>query len=172
MDTDEIKEAAERAQESGQRLVGITMAIVAVLLAITTMLGHRSHTEEVVLQTRAADQWAYYQAKNNRSQMYAADAQLAALLSDKGAEKATAFNKVAEEQKKGADDVRQEAEKIERETESAARKATYFDISEVLLEVSIVLASITLLTRSLLFWKISFISTVLGVGMTVVAFFR
>ena len=42
------------------------MAIVAVLVATTTLLGHRAHTEELLLQTRATDQWSYYQAKNMR----------------------------------------------------------------------------------------------------------
>ena len=52
------------------------MAIVAVLLALATMLGHRAHTEEGVIQTRAADQWAYYQAKNTRASMHAHFAEL------------------------------------------------------------------------------------------------
>ena len=172
MEADEIREALERAVETGDRGVGLTMAIVAVLLALSTMLGHRTHTEEVVLQTRATDQWTYYQAKNIRSHMYAADAHLAALFGEKGAEQATEFSKLGEEQKKGAEGVRREAEKLELETEGAAHKAKYFDISEVLLEISIVLCSITLLTRSKAFWKMSFISTSLGVILGLVALLR
>jgi hypothetical protein len=172
MDADEIKEAAERAREIGERGVGITMALVAVLVAITTMLGHRTHTDELVLQTRATDEWAYYQAKNNRSQMYAADAQLAALLSGKGPDRAAEFSKMAEDQKKGAEGVRREAERLEGETERAAHKATYFDLSEVLLEVSIVLCSITLLTFSSAFWKLSFVSTAIGIVLAGIAIFR
>ena len=172
MDADEIKEAAERASEAGERGVGITMALVAVLIAIITMLGHRTHTDELVLQTRATDQWAYYQAKNNRSQMYAADAQLASLLGEKAASKAAEFNKMAEDQKKGADGVRHEAERLESETERAAHKATYFDLSEVLLEVSIVLCSITLLTLTTAFWKASFLSTAIGIVLAGIAIFH
>lgn len=73
MADEEITEVSEKARESGNKSVGITTAIVAVLLAVTTMLGHRSHTESVFLQTEANDQWAYYQAKNVRSHMYAAE---------------------------------------------------------------------------------------------------
>ena len=62
-----------------QRNIGLTMAIFAACLAVVTLMGHRLHTEEVVLQTQTADGWAYYQAKNTRSQMYAADAKLAGL---------------------------------------------------------------------------------------------
>ena len=172
MDADEIKEAAEHARETGERGVGITMALVAVLIAIITMLGHRTHTEELVLQTRATDQWAYYQAKNNRSQMYAADAQLASLLGEKAASKAADFTKMAEDQKKGAEGVRHEAERLESETERTAHKATFFDLSEVLLEVSIVLCSITLLTFTSAFWKLSFLSTATGLVLAGIAIFR
>ena len=46
--------------------VSITMSILAVLIAGATLLSHRAHTEELLLQSQATDQWAYYQAKNSR----------------------------------------------------------------------------------------------------------
>src|SRR5260370_1414587 len=46
--------------------VSLTMSILAVLVAVATLLGHRAHTEELLVQSKAVDQWAYYQAKNNR----------------------------------------------------------------------------------------------------------
>jgi hypothetical protein len=55
--------------EHGGRLVipvSITISILAVLVAAVTLLGHRAHTEEVLLQGKAFNQWAYYQAKNIR----------------------------------------------------------------------------------------------------------
>jgi len=172
MESKELVEAAERAHEPHEKRIGLTMAVVAVLLACCTMLGHRTHTEEVVLQTRAADQWAYYQAKNNRSQMYGADAKLAALLGHNGLQQAAEFRRAAAEQKKGAGEVRKEAEGLEHDTVGTAHKAKYFDISEVLLEISIVLCSITLLTRSAIFWRLSFVSTAAGAVLGSVAALR
>src|SRR5271163_3264208 len=46
--------------------VTITLSILAVLVALVTLLGHRAHTEELLLQTQATDQWALYQARNIR----------------------------------------------------------------------------------------------------------
>src|ERR1700682_6806070 len=46
--------------------ISVTMAVLAVLVAVVSLLGHRAHTEEVVLQAKSSDQWAYYQAKNIR----------------------------------------------------------------------------------------------------------
>src|SRR5579859_5085986 len=66
-EAEELKEAAERAKERRELApVSLTMAILAVLVAVATLLGHRAHTEEILLQTRATDQWSYYQAKDTR----------------------------------------------------------------------------------------------------------
>src|SRR5579862_8665486 len=77
METQELEELGEKVHNTVERKIGLTMAVVAALLATVTLMGHRLHTEEVVAQTKAADQWAYYQAKNGRYHMYAADAKLA-----------------------------------------------------------------------------------------------
>ena len=63
METHELLEAAEKAHSRAERRIGVTMAITAALLAVVTLMGHRLHTEEVLLQTKATDGWAYYQAK-------------------------------------------------------------------------------------------------------------
>src|SRR6202162_2883459 len=44
------------------RTVGIMAAVLAVLLAIVTIMSHRAHTEGVLLKTDANDKWSYYQA--------------------------------------------------------------------------------------------------------------
>ena len=59
----ELQEHAEHgAHESAMRPVAFTMAVLAVLVAITTVLGHRTHTEAVLDQNKATDQWNEYQA--------------------------------------------------------------------------------------------------------------
>ncbi len=42
------------------------MAILAVLVAALSLLSHRAHTEQLLLQTQATNQWAYYLAKDIR----------------------------------------------------------------------------------------------------------
>ena len=162
MESQELSESIDKAREANESRIGLTMAVVAVLLAIATMLGHRAHTEEVLIQTKANDQWAYYQAKTVRAHMYEADAEMAALF-PKGEEKSADFKKRAEEQRKGAEEVRKEAEAKERETDMASRKGNNFDTAEIFLEISIVLCSITLLTKRKVFFFVSFVSTVVGV---------
>jgi hypothetical protein len=88
MEAEELEKMAEEAREGKldpfDRHIAMTMAIIAAILAVTTMLGHRAQTETLSLQeeanslrteaniyhTRASDQWAFYQAKNIRSVEY------------------------------------------------------------------------------------------------------
>ena len=78
---EKAKEAAAEAKERKHLApVSLTMAILAVLVATVSLMGHRAHTEEILMQTRATDQWAYYQAKNmRRNNLEALDDVLTAL---------------------------------------------------------------------------------------------
>ena len=71
---DELSELQEHAEEGREHPslapITVTMAILAVCVAVVSLLGHRAHTEELLLQNRATDQWAYYQAKNIRRHNY------------------------------------------------------------------------------------------------------
>src|SRR5215471_13297730 len=82
MEPHELQEQTEHAHHSGQKAVGLTMAIVAVLLAIATLLGHRAHTEEILTLTQNVDDWDFYQAKHNRAYMFGLTAEIQALLAN------------------------------------------------------------------------------------------
>jgi hypothetical protein len=45
------------------------------------------------------------------------------------------------------------------------RRADFYDAAELFLEISIVLCSIALLAEMKLFWKLSFFTTIIGVGV-------
>jgi hypothetical protein len=166
METEDLIELGKDAGHVGDRVIGVTMAITAAFLAVVTLMGHRLHTEEVVLQTKSADGWAYYQAKNNRSHMYGTDAKLAQLIGTPAAAPLVAeWTKKSTEERQQAEDVRVENEKLDHETEAAARRATYFDLAEICLEVGIVLSSISLLTKAALFWRLGFVPILIGLAI-------
>ncbi len=165
MEPQELAENTEKAKESGERVIGLTLAILAVLLAASTLLSHRAHTEEVLLETRATDQWNYFQAKNIRSHVYDADAEIAHLFGEKGAQAAADFRLKSEQQKKDSEEIQAEAEKLGREVEATSRKAGFYDGSELFLEVAIVLSSISLLAKSRLYWRASFLFSLAGVAI-------
>jgi hypothetical protein len=170
MEPKELMEMQENARESHQRVVGLTTAVVAALLAAVVLMGHRLNTEEIVMQTKAADGWAYYQAKNTRAQMYATDAQLATLSGSAGAAVAATWSQKADEEKASADQIRKENEARDEETNSIARRGAIFDAGEVCLEMAIVLCSIALLADNKFFWRISFVGSLTGVGLALWGF--
>src|SRR5271157_3026204 len=78
MEANEVQELEEHAEHAEHdrmmRPVALTMTFLAVLVAVVTVLGHRTHTEAILNQTRAAveqnrvaDEWAFYQAHKIRA---------------------------------------------------------------------------------------------------------
>src|ERR1700692_1100536 len=99
----ELQEAAEHGREhSNLAPISLTMSILAVLVA--ALLSHRAHTEEVLLQNKATDQWGYYQAKNIRRHTMEQLDELLKVVPLKDASAAAAFvkkNEAAIEKSKG-----------------------------------------------------------------------
>ncbi len=173
---EELKEAAERAKENRTMApVSLTMAILAVMVATVSLLGHRAHTEEILTQTRATDQWAYYQAKNmRRNNLEALNDVLGALENDKGgqAEKVhQRFEKDIEKYRGEQSEIQNEARGLEDEVNRVSRRADRFDLGEVFLEVALVITSITLLTSRRVYWAIGIGFAAVGVVMAASGFF-
>ena len=172
MEPEELLELREKTHDRLQRQIGLTMAVLAACLAVVTLMGHRLHTEEIVLQTKLADQWAYYQAKNTRAQLYATDAALASLQGTQGASLAATWTKRAADERQQADEIRVHNDELDRDTQHAALRAMRFDSAEVFVEIGIVLCSIALLTAMRLFWYAAFIPALVGVVLAALAFVR
>ena len=92
---DELQELQEHAEHGKHHPdlapVSLTMAFLAVFVATVSLLGHRSSTEEVILQNKVTDQWSYYQAKNIRRHNDELIAGLAGIVSSKDGEAAAKF---------------------------------------------------------------------------------
>ena len=176
MEPTEIHEFTEHLKEAGESIAGknsifavsFSISVLAVLVALVTVLGHRTHTEAVLLQARASDQWNLYQAKKIRqtdvgltsdilSVLAVSDASAAAKkLSEYASHEAKWDKDLAEEQAKARD--------LEKEVELAEHRATRFDIGEALLQIAVVLASVTLLTRSRAYWLMGLFFGLVGIG--------
>jgi hypothetical protein len=117
--TEEIQDLHENAEEAHRdpslTPVTLSMAILAVLLAAISLLGHRTHTEELLLQNKATDQWAYFQAKNIRRHTYELFLDLLSVLNPKDPEAAEKLK-----EKYGSEIKRYQDE--QQEIESEARK--------------------------------------------------
>jgi len=156
-DIQELHEHAEEgAHDPGMKPVTLTMAVLAVLVAIVSLAGHRAHTEELLMQNKATDQWAYYQAKNMRRQGTEIFLAQMSIFNVSDAAQATKMKeKYAKDVERYADEQKEtqaEARGLEGEVALAQRQANRFDLGEVLLESALVITSITLLTRRRAFW--------------------
>ncbi len=172
----ELQEHAEHAKHDPTLApISVTMAILAVLVAVVSLVGHRAHTEEVVLQAQAADQWAYYQAKNIRrhtdemfidltSTQATTDAAALAKLREKYSEEAARYK---DEQK----EIEDKAREMEAEVGIERKRADRFDLAEVFLEIGLVITSITLLSGRRLFWALGILFGLAGIGIAVTGFF-
>lgn len=169
----ELKERAEKAQEDrGLAPVSLTMAIVAVLVATISLLGHRAHTEEILLQNKTTDQWAYYQAKNLRlNNLQALNDVLGALdgKNEKAEQVQKRFESNIEKYTEEKTEIQNEAHALEAELRHETKRANRFDLGEVFLEISLVVTSITLLTGRKHYWMLGMAFAAAGIvtGATV-----
>ncbi len=151
--------------------VTVTLSILAVLLALVTLLGHRASKEELLLQTQEADQWAFFQAKNSGLHGMQTGADVFATLTPVDKEKAAALHekylKEAERYGEEKEEAKKEAEKLKKERMQVAERGDRFEAGEVVLEIALILCSFTLLTKKKAFW---YTGIFLGLVGIVIAF--
>jgi hypothetical protein len=175
MSADELQELRENAEHAHHNPslapVSLTMAVLAVLVAVVSLLGHRAHTEEVVLQAKSSDQWAYYQAKTIREHEDTLFSDMAALVpsNDPGATSKARekYTQEAERYKQDKEKIQEEARGLELEVAMERKRADRYDLAEVFLEIGLVITSITLLSGRRLFWQLGIVLSVVGVVVAV-----
>jgi hypothetical protein len=116
-----------------------------VLVAVVSLLGHRSGTEEILKQLSAVIE------------------ALEPMDSAKAEQAEAQFEQQADRYDKEKDELQPEAKKLEQEVQAEQRRGDRFDSGEALLEIALVIASITLLTKRRLFWQQGLILGALGV---------
>ena len=174
-DIHEMNEHAEHAAHDPSLIpVTFTMAVLAVVLAATTLLGHRSHTEELLMQSKATDQWAYYQAKNIRVHTYELFLDMLSVTTLKDPVQADKlkqkYNSHLERYKEELKEIEAEAHGLEGESALAQHRANRFDLGEVFLDAAIVIVSLTLLTKRREFWLFGILMGMVGLGITLSGF--
>ena len=148
----EYAKQLKEAGEGGESLTSISLAIsiLAVLVAMVTVLGHRTHTEAVLMQSRAGDQWNLYQAKKIRMDNLSVTVDLLGMQTQTSAS-AAKLGEYSGRITKWTADLKEEQERareFEAEVDHAERRASRYDLGEALLQIAVVLCSVTLFTRN------------------------
>jgi hypothetical protein len=159
---EELQEELEKVKEPFDKKVAATMAIMAALLAVVSVLGHIMTTEELLIQQKASDQWAYYQAKSIRR--YQSEVARDLFSGMKLADQSAQYQKNSDKYKQDDEEIQNKAQDLERESELRGRQALRLHLGEVFLEFSIVFASLAILTKRSLLWYVSVIGGLAGAG--------
>lgn len=178
MSSEELQELQEHAEHAKHdptlAPVSLTMAVLAVFVATVSLMGHRAHTEEVVLQNQVSDQWAYFQAKNIRRHADEKSLAMESFLPVRDEKKQAEFHEKyqaeSERYKEELKEADSEARKLEHERDSERRRADRFDLGEVFLEISLVITSITLLSGRRAFWQSGIVLGIVGLAVAVTGF--
>jgi hypothetical protein len=171
---EEFRKQMEEGSETHMTHVSLAISILAVLVAMVTVVGHRTHTEAVLNQAKASDQWNEYQAKKIRQSEFAVAADLLTL--QPSANSAAVEHKLAEykaHNEKWNDDLAEESKQaleFQAEVAKSERAASHFDLGEALLQIAVVLSSITLLTRQRAFFLGGLLLGAIGAIVTVTGF--
>jgi uncharacterized protein DUF4337 len=151
----------EKANDRFKQRAAVSIAILAMLLAITGLGGANAGKEATNNNIYAANQYAFYQAKNIRQTDYnlAADAIELAFLQEGSLNpeartalkaKAEAYRKTAAryesepETKEGKKELMVRAKDYESKRDYALKQDPYFDYAEALLQIAIVLISVSI----------------------------
>ncbi len=155
-----IEELEEIKTKTFTKRVALVTALYAVILAITALGGNNAMKEMLLAQQEATNQWAFYQAKTVRENLYRiqrlsleADFQDRSehLKPESRARLERRMKEAAEDEKRYATektDVERDAKRAEHERDLNKKKDPYFDFAEVLLQICIVLASISIISSS------------------------
>ena len=149
--SNQLREAGEGKKEESLTSISLAISILAVLVAMVTVLGHRTHTEAVLMEARATDQWNEYQAKKIRQDNLSVVIEtlgLNANPSPAAQQKIAEFKAHVSKWKDDLVEQQNKAHEFEAEVSRAERKANRYDLGEALLQIAVVLCSVTLFTRN------------------------
>lgn len=153
-------ELDELGKDNFSKKVALLTAVFAVLLAITSLGGNNASKEMMLSAQQASDQWAFYQSKALRENLYKIQRlQLEAGILERQDRMTVAAKEryqllvkqmAAEETRYRAEkkEIEKEAKRQEETRDRSMTKDPYFDYAEVLLQIAIVMSSIAILACS------------------------
>lgn len=173
---DKQAEAAhEKAQEEKHRApwlrwLALSSACFAVIAAIASLKSGHAANEALLKQSRATDQWAYFQAKGNKAATRLAEAEILAEL-HADANRVAVLRADVEKYGHEQDEIKAEAQHLEKESKEDLTRHEWFAGTVTLLQVAIGLSAIGALIESRKIWLASLVAGGLAAGVFFVRWF-
>jgi hypothetical protein len=179
---------ADRENSKGRdKLLGVYIAILAVILAICSLGGSNAQQDATQQNIAASNVWAFFQAKNARRQALRLHAdEFDVMLKSTPAMPDDARKSIEEkiagykEQDKlltsdpkggeGLDELFNKGKSLEAQRDQSLQRGPYFDYGQALLQIAIVLASVAIISGGNLVLISSFVIGALGAVATVGGF--
>jgi hypothetical protein len=175
---------AEEKKETWLTYMAITTVLIAVAATLSTFKGGGYSTRSLLNQTKASDQWAFYQSKSIKSYIYDLrkenlDIQVESLEKQKGNET------LVKKYRDLAVDYELKVKKYEQEKEAISKVATGFEvlrdeskthsdkfgIAVIFLQISILLSSIATLSKKRFVWICGLVFGAIGIVFFLDGFF-
>ena len=166
---------ADDKKEPWLNYLALSTVVLAVCATLSTFKGGGYSTRSVISQAQASDQWAYYQAKSIKENIYQLQREkvqldLATLGENAPPAKAAAFrealagydkkvNKYAKEKV----DIEQKAVELEKQRDDAQKNGKPFGLAVILLQISILMSSISALIKRKMLWYVALPVGLLGI---------
>ena len=165
----EIHHEVEVDDPRGKR-VGVQASVIAVVLAVVTILSHRAHTDAVLVKAGAIDTWQRYQSTRVKlhSVEVGEDLIQSLLAPDRAAARLAEYAKAENKYEKQSDELQKEAQHLEEEADGIEKRALHFDFGEGLLEIGLVLSSLYFIARRSLFPTVGIIAGAIGTVLAVI----
>jgi hypothetical protein len=158
---EEVHEHVHHAAGSMDKRIAGAMAIIAALIAVVTVFGEHLTSEELLLQQKSSDQWAFYQAKSIRRFVSEATADTMTQV-HAGQPAIDKYVGEANRYRKESDEVQKTATEFEAESRLRGAQSLRVHFGEVFLEVAIVFASLAILTKRKFLFKLGLASSAVG----------
>ena len=165
------------ANDPFSKQVAITIALLAVVLAVIENKGDNAKTDAIIKTSEASNRWGYYQSKSIKQNIYETELEILSYLKPVVSEagtvdpEATANRKALSasmakaaatakryDSEKG--DIKKEAEQFEAAAEANGKINDRCDQGALSLQIAVVVCSVAILSRWRLFWYIG-----LGLGV-------
>ena len=155
-----IQEKAEENRESWSLYLVLSTAFMAVLAAISGLMGGHHANEAVLEQIKASDNWSQYQAKSIKSEIHSSIDKLTVKLTGKDIPPDDITKLEGYEKDKEA--IKKQAEANERSSEEHLRKHNTLARSVTLFQIAIAIAAIAIITKRKPLWLFSMALTIAG----------
>ncbi len=163
-----------------EKTVAITTAILSVFLALSSILGTKAGGDSTSYLIQANDQWAFFQAKSIKGNIYEANRYL--LLEDASNPNnpksyndslnstiATFDSNIARYSKEKAD-IQATAQNYTDISGRLGAKSDVYNYSQGFYQIALILAAIALLAKKRYMWILSCALGLIGIGFTIYAF--